>query len=86
MEVVSHPCVPPMYASHVRKSQDRHLGPSISKWAKRSTTKISGSIGKSKWEKPIADWLIAAGVDCLGPKNHDLEAKGVERNDGWFTD
>jgi hypothetical protein len=27
MEDVSDPCVPLMYASHVGKSQDRHLGP-----------------------------------------------------------
>jgi hypothetical protein len=40
-------------------------------------------LGKSKWEKPLADWIMATGVGFLGPENHDLEAERVERNDGW---
>jgi hypothetical protein len=39
-------------------------------------------LGKSKWEKPPADWIMATGVGFLGPENHDLEAERVERNDG----
>jgi hypothetical protein len=40
-------------------------------------------LGKPKWEKPLADRIMATGVGFLGPENHDPEAKRVERNDGW---
>jgi ribonuclease HI len=40
-------------------------------------------LGKSKWEKPLADWITATGVGFLGPGMQDREADRVERNDGW---
>jgi hypothetical protein len=41
-------------------------------------------LGKSKWEKPLADWIImATGVGFLGPENRGLEAERVERKDRW---
>jgi hypothetical protein len=40
-------------------------------------------LGKLKWEKPLAYWIMATGVGFLGPENRDLEAERVERNDGW---
>jgi ribonuclease HI len=36
-----------------------------------------------KWEKPLADWIVATGVGLLGPEKQDIEAERVERNDGW---
>jgi hypothetical protein len=39
--------------------------------------------GKSKWEKPLADWIMATGVGLLGNELHENEAERVERNDGW---
>jgi hypothetical protein len=41
------------------------------------------SSGKSKWEKPLADWIMATGVGLLGNELRDNEAERVERNDGW---
>jgi hypothetical protein len=40
-------------------------------------------LGKSKWEKPLADWITATGVGFLGPGMQDKEADRMERNDGW---
>jgi hypothetical protein len=53
-------------------------------------------LGKAKWEKPLADWIVATGVGLFvcshivfngvglfGPKKQDFEAKRVERDDGW---
>jgi hypothetical protein len=40
-------------------------------------------LGNPKWEKPLADWIMATGVGVLGPRMQDKEADRVERNDGW---
>jgi hypothetical protein len=40
-------------------------------------------LGKSKWEKPLADWITATGVGLVGQEMRDKEAERVERNDGW---
>jgi hypothetical protein len=40
-------------------------------------------LGKSKWEKPLADWIMATRVGSLGPGMRDQESERVERNDGW---
>jgi hypothetical protein len=40
-------------------------------------------LGKSKREKPLADWIMATGVGLLGNELRDNEADRVERNDGW---
>jgi hypothetical protein len=40
-------------------------------------------LGKSKWEKPLCDWIMATGVGLLGPELRDLEAERLEKNDGW---
>jgi hypothetical protein len=40
-------------------------------------------LGKAKWEKPLADWIVATGMGLLGPAKQDFEAELVERNDGW---
>jgi hypothetical protein len=43
-------------------------------------------LGKSKWEKPLADWIMATGVGFLRPENHDLEAEsGREMMDGALS-
>jgi hypothetical protein len=44
---------------------------------------IGQLFGKAKWEKPLADWIVAAGVGLLGHGKQDYEAERVERNDGW---
>jgi hypothetical protein len=36
--------------------------------------------GKSKWEKHLADWIIAIGVGLLSSELRDFEAEQVERN------
>jgi hypothetical protein len=40
-------------------------------------------LGKAKWEKPLADWIVATGVGSHGPGKQDYEEERVERNDGW---
>jgi hypothetical protein len=32
-------------------------------------------LGKSKWEEPLADWIMTTGVGFLGPENHDLSGE-----------
>jgi hypothetical protein len=51
----------------------------IKKWP----TSVGQLLGKSKWEKSLADWIMATGVGLLGNELRDNEAERVERNDGW---
>jgi hypothetical protein len=46
-------------------------------------TSVGQLLGKSKWEKRLADWIMATGVGLLGCGLCDFEAERVERNDGW---
>jgi hypothetical protein len=46
-------------------------------------TSLGQLLGKSKWEKPLADWIMATGVGLVGQEMRDKEAERVERNDGW---
>jgi hypothetical protein len=50
---------------------------------KKRPTSVRHLLGKSKWEKPLADWIMATGVGLLGNELRDNEAELVERNDGW---
>jgi hypothetical protein len=45
-------------------------------------TSVGQLLGKSKWEKPSTDWIMATGVGFLSRELHDPEAQRVERNDG----
>jgi hypothetical protein len=51
----------------------------------RQPTSIGQLLGKAKWEKPLADWIVATGVGLLvlGPGKEDYEEERIERNDGW---
>jgi hypothetical protein len=40
-------------------------------------------LGKSKWEKRLANWIMATGIGLLCSELRDFEAERVERNDGW---
>jgi hypothetical protein len=40
-------------------------------------------LGKSKWEKPLADWLMAKDVNMVGQEMRHTEAERVKRNDTW---
>jgi hypothetical protein len=46
-------------------------------------TPLGQLLGRSKWEKPLADWITATGVSLVGQEMCDKEAERVERNDGW---
>jgi hypothetical protein len=46
-------------------------------------TSLGQLLGKSKLEKPSADWIMATGVGLVGQDMCDKEAERVERNDGW---
>jgi hypothetical protein len=46
-------------------------------------TSIGQVLGKAKWEKPLADWIVATGVGLLGLGKQDYEEERIERNDGW---
>jgi hypothetical protein len=50
---------------------------------RRQPTSIGQLLGKAKWEKPLADWIVASGVGLLEPGKQDYEEDRVERNDGW---
>jgi hypothetical protein len=50
--------------------------------AKRPTS-LGQLLGKSKWEKPLADWIMATGVGLVGQEMRDKECERVEKNDGW---
>jgi hypothetical protein len=50
---------------------------------KKRPTSMGQFLGKSKWEKPLADWIMATGVGLLGNELRDNGAERVERNDGW---
>jgi hypothetical protein len=45
-------------------------------------TSVGQLLGKSKWEKRLADWIMATGVGLLCCGLRDFEAERVERNDG----
>jgi hypothetical protein len=49
----------------------------------RRPMSISQLLGKAKWEKPLADWIMGTGVGLLGPRKQNYEEERVERNDGW---
>jgi hypothetical protein len=44
---------------------------------------IGQLLGKAKWEKLLADEIVATGVGLLGPGKQDHEEEQIERNDGW---
>jgi hypothetical protein len=46
-------------------------------------TSIGQLLGTAKWEKPLADWIVATGVGLLGPGKQDYEEERIERTDGW---
>jgi hypothetical protein len=39
----------------------------------RRPTLIRQLLGKAKWEKPLADWIVATGVGLRGPGKQDYE-------------
>jgi hypothetical protein len=49
----------------------------------RRSTSVGQLLDKAKWEKPLADWIVATGLGLLGSAKQDFEAERVERNDGW---
>jgi hypothetical protein len=50
---------------------------------RKRPTSLGQLLGKSKWEKPLADWITATGVGFVGPDMLDKEEERIERNDGW---
>jgi hypothetical protein len=49
----------------------------------RQPRSVGQLLGKAKWEKPLADWIVAIGVGSLRPGKQDFEAERVVRNDEW---
>jgi hypothetical protein len=45
-------------------------------------TSVGQLLGKSKWEKRLADRIMATGVGLPGSEFREFEAERVERNDG----
>jgi hypothetical protein len=50
---------------------------------RKRPTSLGQLLGKSKWEKPLSDWITATGVDLVGQGMVDKEVERVDRNDGW---
>jgi hypothetical protein len=84
MEDVRHPCIFTMHAPEFRaaRKEIRDRPDEEGRIPKRPTS-IGQLLGKAKWEKPLADWIVATGVGLLGPGKQDYEEERVERNDGW---
>jgi hypothetical protein len=62
----------------------RCMHPRLENGRKGQPPKSVGQLlGKSKWEKPLADWIMATGVGSLWPRMRDQESERVERNEGW---
>jgi hypothetical protein len=49
-------------------------------------TSLGQFLGKSKWEKPLADWIMATAVGLISQEMVDKQVERVERNDGWRRD
>jgi hypothetical protein len=49
-------------------------------------TSLGQLLGKSKREKPLADWIMATGIGLLGREKQDSAMERMERmesNDRW---
>jgi hypothetical protein len=69
---------------HASQAREGDLGrPDEDGKIKKQPTSMGQLLGKSKWEKPLADWIMATGVSLLGNELRDNEAERVERSDGW---
>jgi hypothetical protein len=73
------PCVHPCLESARKEIWDR---PDEDARIPTRPTSIGQLLGKAKWEKTLADWIVATGVGLLGPGKQDYEDR-LERNDGW---
>jgi hypothetical protein len=58
-----------------RPDEDRNM--------RKRPTSLGQLLGKSKWKKPLVDWMIATGGGLVGHEMPENEAQRVERNDGW---
>jgi hypothetical protein len=47
----------------------------------RRLTSVGQLLGKSKWKKPLADWIMVTGVGLLSHELHGPESQKVGRND-----
>jgi hypothetical protein len=75
-------CMHPNLESVREEIWDRDRPDEEGRIPKRPTS-IGQLLGKAKWEKPLADWIVATGVGLLGPGKQDYEEERIERNDGW---
>jgi hypothetical protein len=49
---------------------------------RKCLTSIGQLLGKSKWEKPLADWITPTGVGLVGEDRVEMEDERVQRNAG----
>jgi hypothetical protein len=49
---------------------------------RKRPTSLGQLFGKSKWERPLADWITPTGVGLVVQELRHTEAETVERNDG----
>jgi hypothetical protein len=49
----------------------------------RRPRSVGQLLWKARWEKPLADWIVATGVGLVGRGEQDFEAERIEQNDGW---
>jgi hypothetical protein len=48
---------------------------------------VGGTVpGELQWDKPLADWIRATGVDLLGNEFRGNDAGRLESSDGWVID
>jgi hypothetical protein len=73
-----------MYVSEAREGTEGGLGPARDDGKIKKRPALVGELlGKPKWEKPLADWIVATGVGLLGNELRDNGEERVERNGGW---
>jgi hypothetical protein len=79
---VSHTHFPQMHAPEAREgTEDIWDRPDEEGKIMKRPTSVGQLLGKSKWEKRLADWIMATGVGLPGSERRDFEAERVERND-----
>jgi hypothetical protein len=80
---VSHTHIPQMHPRLEKARKEIWDRPDEDGKIKKRPTSVGQLLRKFKWEKPLADWIMATGVCLLGNELRDNEAELVERNDGW---
>jgi hypothetical protein len=76
MENASHPCIFTMHPDLEGARKEIWERPDKDGRIARRPSSVGQLLGKAKWEKPLADWIVATGVGLLGPAKQDSKQNG----------